>query len=46
LQSDYLKLHTQSHRQSVLERFDSAVDLAIQRATRVVARPVAAGGRR
>jgi hypothetical protein len=46
LQSDYLKLHTQSHRQSVLQRFDAAVELAIQRATRVVARPVAAGGRR
>ena len=46
LRSDYLKLHTQSHRHSVLQRFDAAVDLALQRATRAVARPVAAGGRR
>ena len=46
LQSDYLKLHTQSHRHSVLQRFDAAVDLALQRATRAIARPVAAGGRR
>jgi hypothetical protein len=46
LQSDYLKLHTQSHRHSVLQRFDTAVELALQRATRAVARPVAAGGRR
>jgi hypothetical protein len=28
LQSDYLKLHTQSHRQSVLERFEAAVERA------------------
>jgi hypothetical protein len=28
LRSDYLKLHTQSHRQSVLERFDRAVERA------------------
>jgi hypothetical protein len=34
LQSDYLKLHTRSHRQSVLERFDAAVNLAGQRAKR------------
>jgi hypothetical protein len=46
LRSDYLKLHTQSHRQSVLERFDVAVDQAVDRAARAVARPVAAGGRR
>jgi hypothetical protein len=46
LQSDYLKLHTQSHRHSVLQRFDVAVDLALERATRAVAQPVAAGGRR
>jgi hypothetical protein len=46
LRSDYLKLHTQSHRQSVLERFDVAVDQAVERAARAVARPVAAGGRR
>jgi hypothetical protein len=35
LQSDYLKLHTRSHRSSVLDRFDAAVDHAIERATRV-----------
>jgi hypothetical protein len=35
LQSDYLKLHTRSHRSAVLDRFDAAVDLAIERATRV-----------
>ena len=46
LQSDYLKLHTQSHRHSVLQRFDAAVELALQRAARAIARPVAAGGRR
>jgi len=46
LQSDYLKLHTQSHRHSVLQRFDAAVELALQRATRAVAQPRAAGGRR
>jgi hypothetical protein len=46
LQSDYLKLHTQSHRHSVLQRFDAAVELALQRAARAVARPVAASGRR
>jgi len=28
LRSDYLKLHTQSHRQSVLERFEAAVERA------------------
>jgi hypothetical protein len=28
LQSDYLKLHTRSHRQSVLDRFDAAMELA------------------
>lgn len=31
LQSDYLKLHTQSHRHSVLDRFDAAVEQAVQR---------------
>jgi hypothetical protein len=34
LQSDYLKLHTRSHRQSVLERFDAAMDVAWRRASR------------
>jgi hypothetical protein len=46
LRSDYLKLHTQSHRHSVLDRFEAAVDRAIERASRSVARPAAAGGRR
>lgn len=34
LRSDYLKLHTQSHRRSVLDRFDAAVELALAKATR------------
>ena len=46
LQSDYLKLHTQSHRHSVLDRFDAAVDQAIETGARAVVRPAAAGGRR
>jgi hypothetical protein len=29
MQSDYLKLHTQSHRQPVLERFEATVDRLI-----------------
>jgi hypothetical protein len=41
LQRDYLKLHTRSHRQSVLERFDAAVDLAIHRANREATRAAA-----
>lgn len=45
LHSDYLKLHTQSHRRSVLDRFDAAVERAIQRAD-YEASPRAAGGRR
>jgi len=45
LRSDYLKLHTQSHRHSVLERFDAAMDCAVRRAERDTARRVA-GGRR
>jgi hypothetical protein len=32
LQSDYLKLHTRSHRHSVMDRFDTAVADAAQRA--------------
>ena len=32
LQSDYLKLHTRSHRHSVMDRFDAAVAEAAQRA--------------
>ncbi len=45
LQSDYLKLHTRSHRRTVLERFDAAVDLALRQADRLTVRR-AAGGRR
>ena len=32
MDADYLKLHTQSHRQSILERFDAAVSRAIEEA--------------
>ena len=32
LQSDYLKLHTQSHRRTVLERFDATVDTLMRMA--------------
>jgi hypothetical protein len=46
LRSDYLKLHTQSHRRSVLERFDTAVTLACHRAAREMAPRAVAGGRR
>lgn len=46
LQSDYLKLHTQSHRQSVLERFETAVDVALRHAVRETAPRAVAGGRR
>ena len=46
LQSDYLKLHTRSHRQSVLARFDVAVDRAIDHARRAIAPQAVAGGRR
>lgn len=45
LQSDYLKLHTRSHRHAVLERFDAAVDRALRQAERLTVRR-AAGGRR
>ena len=34
LQSDYVKLHTRSHRHSILERFDGAMTAAWQRANR------------
>jgi hypothetical protein len=34
LQRDYLKLHTKSHRRSVLERFDEEVEVAIGRGER------------
>ncbi|HEX7138998.1 MAG TPA: hypothetical protein VF219_14170 [Vicinamibacterales bacterium] len=34
LQPDYLKLHTKSHRRSVLERFDEEVEVAVGRGER------------
>ena len=46
LGSDYLKLHTQSHRRSVLDRFDTAMDAALEHAERELAPRVAAGRRR
>jgi len=46
LRSDYLKLHTHSHRRSVLARFDAALDDALDRAVREMAPRAAAGGRR
>jgi hypothetical protein len=46
LRSNYLKLHTQSHRRSVLDRFDAAMDDAWQSATRTAVPRAAAGGRR
>ena len=45
LRPDYLKLHTQSHRQSVLARFDTAVARACRDAERELL-PRAVGGRR
>jgi hypothetical protein len=46
LAADYLKLHTKSHRRSVLERFEAAVDEACSRAMRELAPRALAGGRR
>jgi hypothetical protein len=46
LQSDYLKLHTQSHRNAVLDRFERAMDEALRRAPGTVASRKVAGGRR
>jgi hypothetical protein len=46
LQYDYLKLHTQSHRHSVVDRFNAAIEEAIERADYEAApRPVAVGQR-
>ena len=45
LRSDYLKLHTQSHRQSVLARFEAAVDCVCRDAERALT-PRVAGRRR
>ena len=46
LRSDYLKLHTQSHRERVGQRFDTAFALAVEAAERAMAPLAAAGGRR
>jgi hypothetical protein len=46
LRSDYLKLHTQSHREHVMQRFEDALALAVERAERETAPRAAAGGRR
>jgi len=46
LRADYLKLHTQSHRRSVLERFEAAVKDATERADYDATPRAAAGGRR
>jgi hypothetical protein len=45
LRSDYLKLHTQSHRRAVMDRFDAAVNEAIAGAELALVRPAAAAGR-
>ncbi len=45
LRSDYLKLHTRSHRRAVMDRFEAAVNQAIARAERALVRPAAAAGR-
>jgi hypothetical protein len=46
LQSDYLKLHTQSHRHTVLDRFDAALEQAVQHADYEPAPRAIAVGRR
>jgi hypothetical protein len=46
LRSDYLKLHTQSHRERVMQRFADAFALAVERAERETAPRAAVGGRR
>ena len=45
-QPDYLKLHTHSHRRTVLERFDRAMRDALDRAERTVEPAAAVGGAR
>ena len=45
MRSDYLKLHTQSHRERVMQRFNTAFALAIERAEGETAPIAAAGGR-
>ena len=44
LQSDYLKLHTQSHRRSILGRYDVAVNRALDHAAHAAAPRAVAGG--
>jgi hypothetical protein len=39
-------LHTQSHREHVMQRFEDALALAVERAERETAPRAAAGGRR
>jgi len=46
LRSDFLKLHTQSHRDRVMQRFSAALEVACTRAARETAPLAAAGGRR
>ena len=46
MRSDYLKLHTQSHRERVMQRFNTAFALAVERAEGETAPIAAAGGRR
>ncbi len=46
LKSDYLKLHTQSHRRSILGRYDLAVNRALDHALHLSAPRAVAGGRR
>jgi hypothetical protein len=44
LQPDYLKLHTRSHRQNILDRFDHAVEHALDRARGLAEATTAASG--
>ncbi len=46
LRSDYLKLHTQSHRQAVLARFEAAVERTCRDAERELTLRAVSGGRR
>ena len=46
MRSDYLKLHTQSHRERVMQRFNAALALAVERGEGETAPIAAAGGRR
>jgi hypothetical protein len=46
MRSDYLKLHTQSHRERVMSRFATAIEAAVERESHATAPLAAAGGRR